>query len=65
MQILDVNIKSAALLVKEAYPYLQKSLNGSVVLVSSIGGLVPFAVSLDVANPLYCSPSPGPSYENC
>ena len=44
-QILDVNIKSAALLVKEAHPHLQKSKNGSVVLVSSIGGLVPFAVS--------------------
>jgi len=43
---LDVNVKAAALLVKEAYPHLKESENGSVVIVSSIGGLVPFSVSL-------------------
>lgn len=42
-KILDINVKAAALLVKEAYPHLQKN-GGSVVFVSSIGGYSPFNV---------------------
>ena len=44
IQILDINIKAAALLVKEAYPHLKASKNGSVVFVSSIAGYTPFPV---------------------
>lgn len=51
-KILDVNIKSAALLVKEAYPHLKAGKNPSVVIVSSIGGLAPFAVSDTIVT--YC-----------
>jgi dehydrogenase/reductase SDR family protein 4 len=41
-KIFDINVKSAALLVKEAHPYLKAKNNGSVVFVSSIGGYTPF-----------------------
>jgi dehydrogenase/reductase SDR family protein 4 len=40
-KIFDVNVKSAALLVKEAHPYLKAKNNGSVVFISSIAGYAP------------------------
>ncbi|XP_041378687.1 dehydrogenase/reductase SDR family member 4-like [Gigantopelta aegis] len=39
-KIFDINIKSAAFLVKEAYPHLKKT-GGNVIFVSSIGGFTP------------------------
>jgi dehydrogenase/reductase SDR family protein 4 len=42
-KILDVNVKCTALLVKEALPYLKERRNASIVIVSSIGGFMPFS----------------------
>lgn len=43
-KIMDINVKAAYLLVKEAAPHLEKRGKGSIVIVSSIGGLVPFSM---------------------
>lgn len=43
-KIFDVNVKSAFLLTKEVIPFLRKRGGGSIVYVSSIGGLSPFKV---------------------
>nr|XP_039262220.1 dehydrogenase/reductase SDR family member 4-like [Styela clava] len=43
-KIMEINVKAAYLLVKEAAPYIEKRGKGSIVLVSSIGGLVPFSM---------------------
>jgi dehydrogenase/reductase SDR family protein 4 len=40
-KIFDINVKSAAMLVKEAYPHLRETC-GNVVFVSSIAGFQPF-----------------------
>ncbi|XP_003382463.2 PREDICTED: dehydrogenase/reductase SDR family member 4-like [Amphimedon queenslandica] len=40
-KIFEVNVKSAAMIAKEAYPHLKKT-SGNIVFVSSIGGYEPF-----------------------
>uniref|UniRef100_A0A8D8RG09 Dehydrogenase/reductase SDR family member 4 n=1 Tax=Cacopsylla melanoneura TaxID=428564 RepID=A0A8D8RG09_9HEMI len=41
-KIFDVNVKSTFLLTQEVLPYMRKRKGGSIVYVSSIGGLAPF-----------------------
>merc|ERR1712183_1241415 len=41
-KIMDVNVKSTFLLVKDFAPLLKTSNNPSITIVSSIGGFVPF-----------------------
>lgn len=41
-KIFEVNVKCALLLTQEALPYIRKRNGGSIVYVSSIGGLAPF-----------------------
>jgi len=43
-KIFDVNVKSSFLLAKEAFPHLEKT-RGSIVFISSVGGLQPLPVS--------------------
>ena len=40
-KIFDINVKSTFLLIKEATPLIQKSQNGSIVIISSIAGFQP------------------------
>lgn len=42
-KIWDINVKSTALLVKEAYPHLKANKGGSIVIVSSIAAYSPFS----------------------
>ena len=57
LQILDINIKAVALLLKEAHPHLKASKNGSVVLVSSIAGYFPIPVSSMLSKEIITSAS--------
>lgn len=41
-KIMEINVKAAFMLVKETVPYMEKRGQGSIIFVSSIGGLVPF-----------------------
>ncbi|XP_033116608.1 dehydrogenase/reductase SDR family member 4-like [Anneissia japonica] len=41
-KIFDVNVKATFLMIKDAVPHMEKRGGGSVVIVSSIGGYVPF-----------------------
>lgn len=43
-KIFDVNVKAAFLLAKEATPIIRKQSSGSIILMSSIGGINPFPV---------------------
>lgn len=45
-KIFDVNVKSAFLLAKEATPIIRKQSSGSIIFISSIGGINPFPVRL-------------------
>lgn len=49
-KIFDVNVKSSFLLAKEAIPHLRKQSKGSIIFMSSYGGVNPFPVSGDVIN---------------
>lgn len=44
-KIFDVNVKSAYLLAKEATPIIRKQSSGSIIFMSSVGGINPFPVS--------------------
>lgn len=45
-KIFDVNVKSSFLLAKEVTPYLRKQSNGSIIFMSSYGGVNPFPVKI-------------------
>lgn len=49
-KIFDVNVKSSFLLAKEALPHLRKQSKGSIIFMSSYGGVNPFPVNSDSFN---------------
>lgn len=44
-KIFDVNVKASFLLAKEALPHLRKQSSGSIIFMSSYGGVNPFPVN--------------------
>lgn len=49
-KIFDVNVKASFLLAKEALPHLRKQSQGSIIFMSSYGGVNPFPVNSEPIN---------------